>query len=62
MEQAPRLSKYNVTRLVYFEGIPLYADAIRRENQSQALEAGLEAALIDKANPTWEDLIEGWNR
>jgi putative endonuclease len=54
--------KYNVTRLVYFEEYPLYADAIRRETNLKRWKRDWKLALIEKANPTWEDLIETWHR
>jgi putative endonuclease len=54
--------KYGVTRLVYFEEYPLYADAIRRETNLKRWKRDWKLALVEKANPKWEDLIETWHR
>ena len=54
--------KYNVTRLVYFEEYPLYADAIRRETNLKRWKRAWKIALIEKANPDWDDLIEKWHQ
>jgi putative endonuclease len=54
--------KYGVTRLVYFEEYPLYADAIRRETNLKRWKRDWKLVLVEKANPKWEDLIETWHR
>jgi len=56
------VKKYGVTRLVYFETYPLYADAIRRETNLKRWKRDWKIALIEKANPDWNDLLESWNR
>ena len=56
------VKKYGVTRLVYFEEYPLYADAIRRETSLKRWKRDWKIALIEKVNPHWDDLIEGWNK
>jgi putative endonuclease len=56
------VKKYHVTRLVYFEEYPLYADAIQRETNLKRWKRGWKIALIEKANPKWIDLIETWHR
>jgi putative endonuclease len=53
--------KYNVTRLVWFEEFPLYADAIRRETSIKRWKRTWKLALIEKTNPDWTDLFEAWN-
>jgi putative endonuclease len=53
--------KYGVTRLVYFEEYPLYADAIRRETNLKRWKRAWKIALIEKHNPRWRDLLENWN-
>ncbi|MDE1938955.1 MAG: GIY-YIG nuclease family protein [Alphaproteobacteria bacterium] len=53
--------KYNVTRLVYFEEYPLYADAIRRETNLKRWKRAWKIALIVKVNPDWDDVIEKWH-
>ncbi|MEZ2347298.1 GIY-YIG nuclease family protein [Terriglobus sp. RCC_193] len=49
---------YNCTRLVYYEvcGGPLAA--ISREKQLKGWRREKKIALIEKVNPTWEDLAE----
>jgi putative endonuclease len=56
------VKKYAVNRLVYFEEYPLYADAIRRETSLKRWKRDWKIALIEKANPRWDDLLESWNR
>ena len=56
------VKKYGVTRLVYFEEYPLYADAIRRETAMKRWKREWKIALIEKHNPRWDDLLENWNR
>ena len=56
------VKKYAVNRLVYFEEHPLYADAIRRETGLKRWKRDWKIALIEKANPRWDDLLESWNR
>ena len=56
------VKKYGVNRLVYFEEYPLYADAIRRETNLKRWKRSWKIELIEKHNPRWDDLIEGWHR
>lgn len=53
--------KYGVTRLVYFEEYPLYADAIRRETNLKRWKRAWKIALIEKSNPAWDDLLANWH-
>ena len=53
--------KYGVTRLVWFEEHPLYADAIRRETSIKRWKRDWKLALIEKVNPNWDDFFERWN-
>ena len=53
--------KYSVTRLVYFEEYPLYADAIRRETNLKRWKRAWKIALIEEHNPNWVDLTENWH-
>lgn len=50
--------KYNVTKLVYYEvwGNPL--GAIQREKQIKAGSRQNKFNLIDRFNPSWDDLFE----
>jgi putative endonuclease len=56
------VKKYGVHSLVYFEEYPLYADAIRRENNLKRWKRVWKLALIEKHNPRWIDLLETWHR
>ena len=56
------VKKHGVTRLVWFEEYPLYADAIRRETSLKRWKRAWKLALIEKNNPRWEDLLENWHR
>ncbi len=54
--------RHGVNRLVWFEEYPLYADAIRRETSLKRWKRAWKLALIEKGNPDWDDLLEGWNK
>ena len=49
-------SRYNVTRLVYFEEYTRVADALEREKQLKRWKHSKKAALIARLNPEWDDL------
>jgi putative endonuclease len=53
-------SRYNVTRLVYFEETADVHSAVAREKQIKGWLRAKKVALIEKANPDWKDLSEGW--
>lgn len=55
------VKRYGVKRLVYFEEYPFYADAIRRETNLKKWKRAWKLALIEKHNPSWDELLEGWN-
>jgi len=55
------VKKYGVTRLVWFEEHPLYADATQRETSLKRWKRTWKIALIEKVNPNWDDLLEKWN-
>ena len=52
--------KYKVTRLVYFENFRYSKNCIDREKQVKDWTRAKRVALIESANPTWEDLAEEW--
>jgi putative endonuclease len=52
------VKKYGVTRLVYFEEFPLYADAIQRETSIKRWNRAWKVALIESVNPEWRELTE----
>ena len=53
-------SRYNLTRLVYFECF-FYPDAaIAREKEIKAWRGSKKLALIGSMNPRWDDLAADW--
>ena len=50
-------AKYNLTRLVYFECLPNIMSAILREKHIKMMSRERKIKLINRINPTWEDLI-----
>ena len=53
-------ARYNITRLVYFEEANSIVDAIAREKQLKRWRREKKVALIERENPEWTDLSEGW--
>jgi putative endonuclease len=51
---------YNCNRLVWFERFTGPNSAIAREKQLKGWIRAKKIALIEKSNPTWNDLSEGW--
>jgi putative endonuclease len=54
------VAKYRTDRLVYFETHPNPMNAITREKQIKGWLRSKKIALIETANPLWEDLAAGW--
>jgi putative endonuclease len=53
-------SRYNLTRLVYYERF-FYPDAaISREKEIKGWRRSKKIALIESMNPHWEDLAKDW--
>ncbi len=52
--------KYNIDRLVYFEAYEDAVTAISREKEIKAWRREKKNRLIEKMNPTWTDLSNGW--
>ncbi len=50
-------SRYNVTKLVYFEIFNNPVNAIAREKQMKAGSRRKKIRLIEKSNPDWKDLF-----
>ena len=48
---------YNIHRLVYFEYFRYVRNAIVRETELKSWTRAQKLALIEKVNPTWEDLM-----
>ena len=53
-------SRYNITRLVYYEETSDVHSALAREKQIKGWLRKKKIALIESANPDWQDLSEGW--
>ena len=53
--------QYGLTRLVYVEEAPTIEEAIAREKAMKAWKRRWKTELIEKANPTWDDLFERIN-
>ena len=53
-------AQYNINKLVYFEYFQDINFAIAREKQIKAGSRAKKIALIEKDNPDWQDLSEGW--
>ena len=53
-------SKYNCSKLIYFEEFGEIIDAIHREKQLKKYRLRWKKELITGMNPEWKDLSEGW--
>ena len=56
-------AKFNLSKLVYFEGYHNIEEAIAREKQIKAGTRAKKIALIEKLNPEWKDLgpeVDSW--
>jgi putative endonuclease len=53
-------SKYQATRLVYYEEFVMMMNAIAREKQFKGWSRAKKLALIEEKNPGWLDLSEEW--
>lgn len=49
--------KYRVIKLVYFEKIQGYQEALQRERQLKRWRRTWKEQLIETKNPTWKDLL-----
>ena len=52
-------AKYQINKLVYYEGFFDIVEAIAREKQLKAGSRKKKTDLIDKMNPGWVDLYDG---
>jgi putative endonuclease len=52
--------KYNITKLAHYETTADVQAAIHREKQIKGWLRRKKIALIQAANPEWQDLSEGW--
>lgn len=53
-------SKYNITKLVYYEEGSDVHFALAREKQIKGWLRARKIALIESINPGWRDLSEDW--
>ncbi|HEY1679518.1 MAG TPA: GIY-YIG nuclease family protein [Candidatus Sulfotelmatobacter sp.] len=53
-------SRYNLTRLVYFEAFSFADAAIAREKELKGWRRSKKLRLTESVNPTWEDLARDW--
>jgi putative endonuclease len=53
-------SRYNLTRLVYYESFVYPDAAIRREKEIKGWLRVKKIRLIESMNPHWSDLAESW--
>ncbi|MGK9369500.1 GIY-YIG nuclease family protein [Melioribacter sp. Ez-97] len=53
-------SKYNITKLIYYEEFNDVKKAIKREKQIKGWLRKKKIELIEKENPEWEDLSKEW--
>ncbi|MFC0264012.1 GIY-YIG nuclease family protein [Fontibacter flavus] len=52
------VTKYNLTKLIYFEGFYTIEEAIQREKQLKGWTRKKKIELISSLNPSWKDLGE----
>jgi putative endonuclease len=55
-------TKYNITRLAYFEVFEDVRNAIDREKKIKSWSRAKRVALIESKNPKWDDLTREWNQ
>jgi putative endonuclease len=55
-------SRYNVNRLVWYEGYDDPASAIEREKELKKWRREWKINLIERDNPNWDDLYESATR
>jgi len=53
-------SRYNLTRLVYYESFVYPDAAIVREKEIKGWRRSKKIKLIESMNPCWEDLAKDW--
>ena len=54
--------RYKINRLVYFDMFQYVGNAIRREKKIKGLDRAKRVALIERENPTWDDLAHDWGK
>jgi len=51
-------ARYNISKLVYYEGFHAIEEAVDREKQIKAGSRKAKVKLITQLNPDWKDLYE----
>ena len=54
--------RYKINRLVHFEEFQYVGNAIRREKEIKGWDRAKRVALIERDNPTWDDLAHDWGK
>jgi len=54
--------RYRINRLVYYETFQYVNNAIARETEIKNWRREKKIALIERDNPTWEDLAADWSK
>ena len=54
--------RYRINRLVYWEEFQYVGNAIYREKVIKDWSRAKRVALIERDNPTWDDLAEDWGK
>jgi len=54
--------RYRINRLVDFEKYQYIGNAICREKKIKGLDRAKRVALIERDNPTWDDLSAEWGK
>jgi putative endonuclease len=55
-------SRYNITKLVWYEAFPDMQQAIEGEKRIKGWVRRKKVAMIEAQNPNWDDLSEQWYR
>ena len=55
-------TRYGVNRLVWCEEFPTAHEAIAAEKRIKRWRRAWKLTLIERQNPTWDDLYEAWTR
>ena len=54
--------RYKINRLVHYERFQYIGTAIRREKEIKGWDRAKRVALIERENPTWDDLAADWGK
>ena len=54
--------RYKINRLVFYQRFQYVGNAIRREKEIKGWDRAKRVALIERENPTWDDLADDWGK